>query len=117
MQQGLAGILGQIGTLFAAPDADPKFLHQLMDVIGQRLHIGMQQANQMGPGGGGGPTGLFPPGGAMGGGPQAPPGMPPGLPPGLMPQGGPPGAGMPPGGGPGGAPNPDELGRVLRGAA
>lgn len=115
MLQGLQGVLGELGGLMAAPDADPRFLIQLQMVITSKIKQGTQQAIQgqqqqaagaaggggpgmgpqrIGPGGGGGMSGF---GGAapamMGGG-----------------MGGPPGAGA---GAPMGQPNPDELRRVL----
>lgn len=120
MQQGLQQILGMIGSLMAAPDADIGFLGQLQLAIAAQIKQGQGQSiaggpRQMGPGGqaGGGMNGLAPgqplPPGAMG------PGGPPQEPSGLGgPPGGPePGNGPPGGMGPGAAPNPDELRRVL----
>lgn len=121
MLQGLQAILGMVGPLMVAPDADPGFLHGLMDAITKKVQEGTHQATegkQMGPGGGGGPSGFGGPQGAMGpgagGGGDPSGGMMGGMP------GGPPGGGMPPGmppgmgdGGGGGMPNPDELRRVL----
>lgn len=118
MLQGLQGVLGELGSLMAAPDADPRFLVQLQMVITGKIRQGTQQAiqgqqqgaqqamgggaggpgmppQQIGPGGGGGMSGF---GGAA-------PAMA-----GAMGGGGPMGAGA---GQPGGAPNPDELRRVL----
>jgi hypothetical protein len=117
MLQGLQGVLGELGSMMAAPDADPRFLVQLQMVITGKIRQGTQQAigggrpgmggpgmppQQIGPGGGGGMSGFggAAPAMAGAGGPGGPPG----------------GAGQPMGAGagqPGGAPNPDELRRVL----
>lgn len=121
MHEGLQGILGMLGPLMAAPDADVQFLSQLQQVIVGRLKASTQhamqapggppgggqpgpgQGNQIAPGGGAGPVGLQSGGVSGMGGPGA---------------GGPPGGPQPGPGGPGGlgAPNPDELRRVLGGA-
>jgi len=110
MLQGLQSILGALGGMMAAPDADVPFLTGLQHVIVDQIKkkttqavAGQQQANQVAPGGGAGMSGFGAGAGAPGG-PMTPPGS----------QPPPPGMGAP---GPGGigAPNPNELGRVLGG--
>lgn len=118
MHEGLKMILGELGGLMAAQDADVQFLTQLQHVIVARIKQSTQQSihpggqpgqgqpgaasgpgagNSIAPGGGAGPAGLHSGGAAGMGGPGA--------------------GGPPPGpGGPQGAPNPDELQRVLGGA-
>src|SRR5579863_5189056 len=108
MLQGLQAILGALGGMMAAPDADIQFLTGLQHVIVDKIKQGTQQAvggaqpgqpSQIAPGGGGGMSGFGAGAGAPGG-PMTPPGAPP------------PGMGAPGMNG-GGAPNPDELRRVL----
>lgn len=105
MHQGLQMILGELGALMAAQDADVNFLTQLQHAIVAKIHQSTQHAIGMGAGGPGGPPG---PGGnaiAPGGG-AGPVGLQGG---GRFGMGGP--AAGP--AGPGGMPNPDELRRVL----
>jgi hypothetical protein len=98
-------ILGELGSLMAAQDADVGFLTQIQHAIVGKIKESTQHAI----GGGGGPGG--PPGGPGGGNSIAPGGG--GGPVGLQAGGaaGMGGPGGPPG--PSGGPNPDELRRVL----
>lgn len=95
---GMGKILGQLGSLMAAPDADVMFVQKLQMVIAARIHQGVQQAM---------PVQGAPQGGQ--GSPPGPPGGQPGQPGGQM--AGPPGVNgvnqlaQPP--------NPDELRRMI----
>ena len=115
MLQGLQGVLGELGSLMAAPDADVRFLSQLQLVITGKIRQGTQQAIQGprpgGPPGAGGPPGIGPGMGPQQIGPGGGGGMSGfgGAAPAMM-GGGPPGAGA---GQPMGQPNPDELRRVM----
>ena len=115
MLQGLQSVLGALGGMMAAPDADVQFLTTLQHAIVAKIKQGTQQAvsNQPGQGqppGAGGPPGapsqIGPGGGAGMSGFGAV------VPPGGMDQSPQPGMGAP---GPTGigAPNPDELRRTL----
>ncbi len=84
--QGIGKILGDLGSLMAAPDADVMFLQKLQMVIAARIHQGVQQAmptpGQQGPPGQGGvgsppqgPPGQGPAGGQPGGQLAGPPGV------------------------------------------
>lgn len=107
MMEGLQGILGDLGAMMAAPDADINFLTQLQHAIVMQIKKGTQQAMQQhqqgmqqAMGGGGQPQRIQPGGGAGMSGFNAA---------GQMQQAGP---GM---NGPGGMPNPDEARRILGG--
>lgn len=106
MLQGLQSILGTLGTLMAAPDADVHFLtalqHAVVGKIKQSTHDSVA-GNRIQPGGGpGGQAGFGGLAQQMGAG---------GMPPGMMGGGGPEQSSGP--GGPGGMPNPDEFRRVI----
>jgi len=105
MTQGLQSILGELGSLMIAPDADVQFLQALQQAIVGKVKQATAQAIA-----GGAPPGG--PGGPGGGGPPGRPGGPMGLA-GTAQQGmqqdqmGGPGTV-----GPGGMPNPDEMRRM-----
>lgn len=117
MLQGLQSVLGELGSLMAAPDADVRFLMSLQMAITQKIKQGTQQAiqgqqqgAQQAIGGGMGPQRIGPGGGAgMSGFGGAAPAMAGGMA-GAGGPGGPMGAGA---GAPMGMANPDELRRVL----
>ena len=97
MTQGLQSILGELGSLMIAPDADVQFLQMLQQAIVVKVKQSTQQAIQ-----GGGPGGPMPGGRggtAMGFGGAAPQ---------MQAEAGGPGTA-----GPGGMPNADEMRRMV----